>query len=143
MKLYLAGPLFTWGEKWQNAQLATELRLLGHEPFVPQEQETGHTDAASIFRALVEGMDWSEAIVACIDGPDPDSGTSWELGYCYAKGKPAILYRTDFRTASGDFDGQVVNLMLSVPAHCKLVEPASNPALLAGIIDRAIKDLPG
>ena len=36
-------------------------------------------------------------VVANTDGPDPDSGTSWECGYAYRK-KPVILFPTDFRT---------------------------------------------
>lgn len=114
MKLYLAGPLFTLGEKWQNRELAAALRELGYDVFLPQEKEFQYDTAEAIFKGDVAGMDWADAIIACIDGPDPDSGTSWELGYMYAKGKPALLYRTDFRTACGDSDDQPVNLMLSV-----------------------------
>lgn len=121
MKLYLAGPLFTYGEQQQNALLAAQLRhTFGYDCFLPQETEANLKGAAAsakdIFLSDVAGVANSDAIVACMDGPDPDSGTSWELGYAYALCKPAVLYRTDFRTACGDFDGQPVNLMLSVPA---------------------------
>jgi nucleoside 2-deoxyribosyltransferase len=117
MNLYLAGPLFTVGEKWWNAKLAHALRQLGYGVFLPQEHEPKHADKATeIFQTDVGGMDWADGIIANMDGADPDSGTSWELGYMYAKGKPALLYRTDFRTACGDFDGQMVNLMLTCGA---------------------------
>lgn len=119
MRLYLAGPLFTLGERTQNAVLAAHFRLAGYEVFLPQETEENlrrEPSAKAIFDSDVKGVDWCDVVVACIDGPDPDSGTAWELGYAFAKGKSSVLYRTDFRTACGDFDGQPVNLMLSVPA---------------------------
>jgi nucleoside 2-deoxyribosyltransferase len=52
----------------------------------------------------------SDIVVAVLDGVDVDSGTAWEIGYAYAKGKPVIGLRTDFRTLS---DG-VVNLMVEM-----------------------------
>jgi nucleoside 2-deoxyribosyltransferase len=33
--------------------------------------------------------------VAIMDGADPDSGTSWEVGYAYASGKTIVLVRTE------------------------------------------------
>jgi nucleoside 2-deoxyribosyltransferase len=58
-------------------------------------------------------MDWAEAVVACLDGPDPDSGTCWELGNAYARKKLAIVYRTDFRLFKGSGP---INLMMSESA---------------------------
>ena len=43
-------------------------------------------------------------VLAVLDGADADSGTCWECGYSYAKGKPVIGLRTDFRN-SGDTRG--------------------------------------
>jgi len=37
-------------------------------------------DAAGIFATDVRGIDWADGLVAITDGPDPDSGTSWEVG---------------------------------------------------------------
>lgn len=45
----------------------------------------------------VNGLNQSDRVVAIMDGCDPDSGTCWECGYAYAKGKPIIVVRTDFR----------------------------------------------
>lgn len=55
-------------------------------------------------------MDNSDIVVAVLDGVDVDSGTAWEIGYAYAKEKPVIGLRTDFRSLS---DG-VVNLMVEM-----------------------------
>jgi nucleoside 2-deoxyribosyltransferase len=99
MKLYLSGPLFSAAERAWNEQLAASLRNGGHEVFLPQDKETG-MDAAGIFSTDVGGIDWADAIVAIVDGADPDAGTAWEVGYGYGK-KPIVLVRTDFRTDAG------------------------------------------
>jgi nucleoside 2-deoxyribosyltransferase len=76
MRVYLAGPLFTWGEREQNKAVAAELRSLGHEVFVPQENEQREMTARAIFDADVAGMDWANVCVACMDGPDPAARAS-------------------------------------------------------------------
>jgi nucleoside 2-deoxyribosyltransferase len=99
-KLYLAGPLFTLAEQSFNADLARFLKKQGLEVWLPQEHEPrrkkGEGRTKGIFRMDVEAMDWADMIIACMDGPDPDSGTAWECGYAFAKGKPVVCYRTDF-----------------------------------------------
>jgi nucleoside 2-deoxyribosyltransferase len=82
MKLYFAGPLFTTPERIWNAEVTAALRAAGHEVFLPQEQEPGK-DAAGIFATDVGGIDWADGLVAIMDGPDPDSGTCWEVGYAF------------------------------------------------------------
>jgi nucleoside 2-deoxyribosyltransferase len=99
LKLYFASPLFSAAERAWNSEIAAALRAAGHEVFLPQEQEPGK-DAAGIFATDVGGIDWAEALVAIIEGPDPDSGTAWECGYAYGK-KPVILVRTDVRAQAG------------------------------------------
>lgn len=100
MKLYFAGPLFTTPERTWNAEVVAALRAAGHEVFLPQEKEPGK-DAAGIFATDVGGIDWADVLVAIMDGPDPDSGTSWEVGYAYGSQKPIVLVRTDFRDLAG------------------------------------------
>jgi nucleoside 2-deoxyribosyltransferase len=85
MKLYFAGPLFTAAERTWNAEVTAALRAAGHEVFLPQEQEPG-MDGAGIFARDVGGIDWADGLVAIMDGPDPDSGTSWEVGYTFGLG---------------------------------------------------------
>jgi hypothetical protein len=99
MKLYFAGPLFTTAERDFNAALAAQLRRAGHEVFLPQEAEQRNATAGAIFAGDVQGIDWCDVVVACMDGPDPDSGTAWECGVVYRR-KPVILYRTDRRSRS-------------------------------------------
>jgi nucleoside 2-deoxyribosyltransferase len=35
-------------------------------------------------------------------GPDPDSGTAWEVGYAFGTKRPIVLVRTDFRAPAGN-----------------------------------------
>src|SRR5687767_11297062 len=104
MKLYFAGPLFTTPERTWNAEVVAALRAAGHEVFLPQEQEPGK-DAAGIFATDVGGVDWADGLLAVMDGPDPDSGTCWEVGYAYGTNKPVVLIRTDLRDLAGKAGG--------------------------------------
>lgn len=133
MKLYFAGPLFTAAERAWNFQLVAALREGGHEVFLPQDQEPGKR-AAAIFATDVGGIDWADALVAVMDGSDPDSGTAWECGYAYGK-KPIVLVRTDFRVTVGD-DGAPYNPMLSESATTRLDLPlAPMPRVAAAVLD--------
>ena len=132
MKLYFAGPLFSVAERDWNAAVATALREAGHEVFLPQEQETGR-DAPAIFRTDVDGVDWSDGLVAIMDGPDPDAGTAWEVGYAYGK-KPIVLVRTDFRSTEGG--AGPYNPMLTQSATIRLDLPfAPTDRIVVEILD--------
>jgi nucleoside 2-deoxyribosyltransferase len=51
--------------------------------------------AAHIYRANVAHIDACDAVVANLDffrGPEPDSGTCFEVGYAIARGKPVVAY---------------------------------------------------
>jgi nucleoside 2-deoxyribosyltransferase len=114
LKIYLAGPLFTTAERDFNAALAAMLRGHGHEVFLPQECEQRAATARAIFDADVAGIEWCDVLVACMDGPDPDSGTSWECGSVAGR-KPVILFRTDIREEAKPFGPY--NLMLHQAAQ--------------------------
>jgi nucleoside 2-deoxyribosyltransferase len=121
-KIYLAGPLFTLAEQRFNSELARFLEKNRFAVWLPQEHEPRRKTARAIFQMDVKALDWADMIVACMDGPDPDSGTAWECGYAYAKGKPIVCYRTDFRI-SGDTKGAPYNLMLSESATSRVELP--------------------
>jgi nucleoside 2-deoxyribosyltransferase len=121
-KLYLAGPLFSLAEQGFNADLARFLKAEGFEVWLPQEHEPRAKTARAIFEMDVAAIDAADMVVACMDGPDPDSGTAWECGYAFAKGKPIVCYRTDFRI-SGDTEGAPYNLMLTESATARFEVP--------------------
>src|SRR3990172_1385249 len=105
--VYLAAPLFS------EAELDFNRRLKDEE----HRQEI-------IFNKNMAGLENSDIIVAVIDGTDVDSGTAWEIGYAYAKGKPVLGLRTDFRTLG--IEG-TVNLMIeSSVILCKSIPELLN-----------------
>jgi nucleoside 2-deoxyribosyltransferase len=135
MKLYFAGPLFTTPERTWNAEVAAALRAAGHEVLLPQEKEPGK-DAAGIFATDVGGIDWADGLVAIMDGPDPDSGTCWEVGYAYGIKKPIVLVRTDFRVLAGDAGRY--NPMMTESATIRLDLPAASTSDVITAIREAL-----
>lgn len=113
-RIYLAAPLFSAAERRYNAHLRDILTANFFSVFLPQESgdDSSHRDEESqerIFARCCEELTKSDIVVAVIDGADADSGTSWEMGYAYARGIPVVALRTDFRRAGMH---EHVNLML-------------------------------
>src|SRR5688500_18638295 len=135
MKLYFAGPLFTTPEREWNAEVTAALRAAGHEVFLPQEQEPGR-DGPGIFATDVAGIDWADGLVAIMDGLNPDSGTSWEVGYAFRK-KPIVLVRTDFRSMAGNVGAY--NPMLTQSATIRLDLPAASTTEIVGAVLDALE----
>jgi nucleoside 2-deoxyribosyltransferase len=133
MRLYFAGPLFTTPERSWNAEVTVALREAGHEVFLPQEQEPGK-DGPGIFASDVGGIDWADGLVAIVDGPDPDSGTAWEVGYAFGTKKPVVLVRTDLRALAGNAGDY--NAMLTQAATARIDLPAaSTTEVISAILD--------
>lgn len=116
-RIYLAAPLFSEAERDFNRKLRDELKNLGYSVFLPQEDSNDITDEdhrqQTIFTKDLAAIDASDMVVAVLDGADVDSGTAWEIGYAYAKGKPLFGLRTDFRTLGRE---GTVNLMIEQSA---------------------------
>lgn len=134
MRVYLAGPLFTEGERAWLAATKEKLEALGRElrksvsVIWPYELITqaeidalGPQAKAEIFRRCRESLHDADLVVALLDGPQVDDGTAWEIGYFHARrhGDAIIIgVRTDFRRA-GEAEGSVVNAM--VEGSCTLI----------------------
>lgn len=116
MKIYLAGPLFTEGERNFCVFLKQRLERMGFEVLWPWEltDQSGGSSLLNqkIFQTNVSAIDSADFLVAILDGSDVDSGTAWELGYAHSRGKKILGIRTDFRL-SGDNPESVVNIMIS------------------------------
>ena len=113
-KVYLAAPLFSEAECEYNKKLADILSGYALQVHLPQEcGDSEHSRDISIQREIFEknldALDNADIVIAIIDGADADSGTSWEIGYAFAKGKKIISLRTDFRRVG---NSELVNLML-------------------------------
>ena len=139
MKIYLAAPLFTSAERAWNKELELLLRQFGHQIFLPQEKESSERTAKAIFDGDRAGLDWADVVVAIVDGPDPDSGTSWECGYAYSK-KPIMLMRTDFRS-SGDRQIGPFNAMLLASADLYFHLPFATAQQVADKVNSALAQL--
>jgi nucleoside 2-deoxyribosyltransferase len=132
MKIYLAGPLgfSEAGTLFHKDVVIREVTRLGHEPLdpwvlTPQSQIDAvkalpygaeRRDAWRKLNPIIGGnnraaIDRCDLVFAILDGVDVDSGTAAEIGYAFAKGKPILGYRGDFRLSS-DNEGSIVNLQV-------------------------------
>lgn len=147
--LYLAGPdVFRPDARARGLELKTLCAQFGIEGLFPLDQDVpAHVvdpreQAAWIYRANIGLIERADAVLANLDffrGPEPDSGTCFEVGYAVAKGKPVFGYIPEYGSfaerirerhphaigAAGVLDvhgwsieefGLPLNLMLSVPA---------------------------
>ncbi len=126
--VYLAAPLFLEAELDFNRKLRDEMKNSGFNVFLPQEDSNNVKDRDDrqkiIFSKNEAAIEKSDMIVAVVDGADVDSGTAWEIGYAYARGKPILGLRTDFRTLG--IEG-TVNLMIERSVHlCKSIPELLN-----------------
>ena len=131
MMIYLAGPVFTLAERRFNEELAGELERLcpSLQVFLPQRYDKEFQDAADrsrrMFACLTGALDSCDVVVAVLDGPDADSGTSFEMGYARGRGKRVIGVRTDFRGS----EDHGLNLMLSNACSDLVMEPSATTSL--------------
>lgn len=102
LRIYLAGPgvfrpdALEHGERLK--ELCAEFGFIGLYPLdkqVPNVIETPREQAAWIYRANLELLDQADVVLADLNffrGGEPDSGTSFEVGYAAAQGKPIFGY---------------------------------------------------
>lgn len=112
MLVYVAGPLFDEGERWFIETIDTLVQGVGFRTFLPHRDNPPKTadNARDIYLNDRWAIDECGLIVANLNGLTTDDGTAWELGYGFAKGKPAIGYYSDWRQRFPH--GEKVNLMI-------------------------------
>jgi len=113
-RVYIAAPLFSEAERAYNLSIEELLRKNFFEVYLPQQAGDdsdirNKEEKDRIFSKNLKALESADIIVANIDGADADSGTAWEMGYAYARGKQIIALRTDFRRSGSH---ERVNLML-------------------------------
>ncbi|MHC1788269.1 nucleoside 2-deoxyribosyltransferase [Solidesulfovibrio sp.] len=118
--IYLAGPLFTHGERAYLSSLRDQLRRSLPSITVTWPGDLFDADHLAnlgpaakeyIFKGCRDAIHAATHVVALLDGTQVDDGTAWEIGYAYARGLPIIGLRTDFRQA-GDTAHSVANAMI-------------------------------
>ena len=98
-KVYIAGKIGTQSEREILEKISKLCEKLGFRTFLPHRDvglAQGLKDIKRIFKGDIEiGLKDTDLVVAVLDGLHVGAGTSWELGYAYAKKIPAIGIKTD------------------------------------------------
>ena len=98
-KVYIAGRLCTDSEKEVLEQIDKLCKKLGFKTFLPHRDiglAKGMKDVERVFRGdIIEGFKNCNLVIVNLDGLHVGAGTSWELGYAYAKEIPLIGIKTD------------------------------------------------
>lgn len=96
--IYLAGPLFNQTQQDRIRKVATILRNKDNEVYVPMEHTVDNAYglpnnvwAKAVFDEDIRALEECDTVVVCYDGLYSDSGTAWEAGYAYAKGKKIFV----------------------------------------------------
>ena len=97
MKIYLASPFFNEEELEIYRRVITALRAEGYEVYVPQEHTienawilSNEDWARQVFVEDCYAIDDCEVVMVLNFGLYSDSGTAWEAGYAFAKGKTVV-----------------------------------------------------
>lgn len=98
-KIFIAGPIFSEGERDYNMRIDSICREMGFITFMAQ-RDVGIVTRSTIdtaFNIDLNNLKDSDIIIANLDGADVDSGTAWEIGYASSLNKPIIGIRSDVR----------------------------------------------
>lgn len=101
-RIYLAGPFFSFSERWLICEFYNALCQEGIDVFSPLHNVgIGGDETAAID---IEGLEKSSVVLAVADGLD--AGTMFEVGYARKRGIPVIVFnscedRSDLQMLSG------------------------------------------
>ena len=112
-RAYIAGPLFTPGDRWYLEHVDRRCAELGYATYLPH-RDAGLSPPSGegtryYFDADIDALNDADVIVAVLNGPDVESGTAWELGYAHALGTPIVAIVDDTRVADPAVN---INLMI-------------------------------
>jgi len=104
-QIYFGGALFSEMEQMYNAYVVKQIREKYGDKvnvYLPQENDSindksGFADSKAIAEGDNEYLEKTDILIAVLDGVNPDSGLSAELGYFYSMNKPIIGLYTDSR----------------------------------------------
>jgi nucleoside 2-deoxyribosyltransferase len=107
-RVYLAGPLFSDGERSRNRSIRDAILSFANV-YLPQEDGGLIVDLvrngmpaeqakSEIFGQDIQAIQQCDVLVIVMDGRAIDEGASFELGYAFALGKTCVGLKTDSRT---------------------------------------------
>lgn len=88
-QIYLAGPFFSYSQRWLVNEFYNALKQEENPIFSPLH-DVGIGNAEEVTDPDIKGLEESSVILAIVEGLDP--GTLFEVGYAVAKGKTVIAY---------------------------------------------------
>lgn len=88
-QIYLAGPFFSYSQRWLVNEFYNALKQEKNPIFSPLH-DVGIGDADEVTDPDIKGLEDSRVVLAIVDGLD--AGTLFEVGYAVAKGKKVIAY---------------------------------------------------
>jgi len=88
-QIYLAGPFFSYTQRWLIGEFYQALKSEGVMLFSPLH-DVGYGKASDVTDPDLDGLRASKVMLAVVDGLD--SGTLFEVGYAVAMGKKVVAY---------------------------------------------------
>lgn len=89
-QIYLAGPFFSYSQRWLQNEFRNALLQEGANVFSPLH-DVGYGNAKEVTQKDIDGLKNSSVVLAIVDGLD--SGTLFEVGYAVALGKKVVAYK--------------------------------------------------
>lgn len=120
MKIYIAGPLCEEKEREFLEEIDQLCKELGFETFLPHRDvglyETKE-DVKEISKKDIEELDKCDLMVGVLNGISVGAGTTWEMGYMEALGKPVIGLKTDRKV-----DESIADISAVIAGKVNIVE---------------------
>lgn len=157
MNLYLAGPgIFFKNSETHFLRIEKIVKDHGHLPSIPYSTSR---NSKEIFKQNLWLLNNCDAVVADVTpfrGPSVDVGTTWEIGYAFARGKPVYGYgyqsRPDYAARVRDYEhedriiedfGLFDNLMIAESLTGLVLHPNSIYRALSGVMTLVDAQNPG
>jgi len=96
--VYLAGPFFSYSQKWLINEAYFSLQGLGLSVFSPWHHVGEGTVEDGVAKEDLDGLEKCKIVFAVVDGLD--SGTLFEIGYARKMGIPVVVYVENETAAS-------------------------------------------
>jgi len=135
--VYFASKLFSPSDRLITLKMSESLCgvpfLSDANFFIPYRDSNEKVDeygdvAKNIFNADIKSLLLSDMLICRIDGLSYDSGVGFEIGFCFGKQIPIVVFSLDFYDSSVNSKKIAYSPMLSEIAHCpKFQYSPSNP----------------